>query len=143
MEENIVFYSDEIEMPDIKKDKLIAWINNIITSYSKEIGEINITFCNDEKLRKINRESLNHDYYTDIITFDYCVGDLVSGDIFISICRVNENAETFKTGNNEVLRVIAHGILHLLGFKDDNKYNIAEMREQEEMCIVLYNNLIK
>jgi len=90
---------------------------------------------------KMNQEHLKHDYFTDIITFDYCENDLISGDLFISIDRTNENAKTFgKTQINELNRVIAHGLLHLLGFKDKTVKDISEMRSMEEEALNMLEN---
>ena len=117
------------------------WIENCIEKHELEIAEISYTFINDEELLKINKESLNHDFYTDIITFDQRIGDLISGDIFISVDRVKENAKNFDVSfENEMKRVIIHGLLHIIGFDDHSDEDKKQMREQEDLCIELMNN---
>ena len=118
-------------MPDKKVVK--EWIKNTIAEESKRVGEVSIVFCSDEYLLKVNNEFLKHDFYTDIITFDYCEDDLVSGDLLISIDRVRENAEIQKgLFIDELHRVIIHGILHLLGYHDKAKNEVKVMREKED-----------
>jgi len=112
------------------------WIENCIENNDLEIGEISYTFINDDELLEINKESLNHDFYTDIITFDQRIGDLISADIFISVDRVKENAESFSVSfENEMKRVIIHGLLHIVGFSDHTDEEKQEMRKQEDLCI--------
>jgi rRNA maturation RNase YbeY len=112
--------------------KTTDWISQTIINEGKTVGEINIIFCNDEYLLKINQEHLTHDYYTDIITFDYSENTLISGDLFISKDRVEENAEEYKVSfENELNRVIIHGILHLIGYNDKSELEIKEMRTKE------------
>ncbi len=112
--------------------KTTDWISQTIINEGKTVGEINIIFCNDEYLLKINQEHLTHDYYTDIITFDYSENNLISGDLFISKDRVEENAEEYKVSfENELNRVIIHGILHLIGYNDKSESEIKEMRTKE------------
>ena len=101
-------------MPAIKKRETTEWIKSVAATYEKRIGEIAYIFCSDEKILEINREYLDHDYYTDIITFDYTEKNRISGDIFISIDTVKSNADEFKVSYEEELhRIIIHGILHL------------------------------
>jgi|SRR5690606_4075651 len=112
------------------------WIDAIIESEGKEPGEINYIFCDDEYLLNINQQYLNHDTLTDIISFDYTIGDLISGDIFISIDRVKDNAKDFDVSFHvELLRVMSHGILHYCGYKDktDSDSNLMRKKEQEKM----------
>lgn len=137
-QDKIHFHSEEIEF-ELKNQKLIKdWVLKIIENHSKELGDLNYIFCSDEYLLKINKEHLDHDYYTDIITFDYCENDVVSGDLFLSVDRISENAKTFgKTQLNELNRVIAHGLLHLLGFKDKTDQEANEMRSQEDAALNL------
>ena len=114
----ISYQTDGIEMPAIKKRETTEWIKAVAATYNKRIGEIAYIFCSDEKILEVNRQYLQHDYYTDIITFDYCEGNRLSGDLFISLDTVRTNAEQFA-GNDyerELYRVIIHGILHLLGY---------------------------
>ncbi|SFE53093.1 rRNA maturation RNase YbeY [Sunxiuqinia elliptica] len=116
---SINFYFEDIEEFQLDQPKTIEWIKNSIRKEGKNTSEISFIFCSDDYLLDINRQYLDHDYYTDIITFDYVEGDDVSGDVFISIDRVRENAETFQVGfQNELNRIIIHGVLHLLGYKD-------------------------
>lgn len=106
-------------MPAIKKRETTAWIKAVAETYSKKVGEIAYIFCSDEKILEVNRQYLQHDYYTDIITFDYCEGKKLSGDLFISLDTVRTNAEQFDAPyETELYRVIIHGILHLCGIND-------------------------
>ena len=114
-------------------ENLKNWIENIIVSEGKKLGEINYIFCDDEYLLQVNKEYLHHDYYTDIITFDYVKGKTISGDIFVSLPRIFDNAETLsKDFDSEFFRVLAHGILHLCGYKDKTDEEISEMRNKED-----------
>lgn len=118
--------------------KYIAWINKICRHFEFSPGDINYIFCNDEFLLEINRKHLKHDYYTDIITFDYVSGQTLSGDLYISIDRVKENAETFNVSFKEELdRVMAHGLLHLIGYQDNTEAKRREIRAQEDFCLTL------
>lgn len=106
-------------MPAIKKRETTAWIKAVADTYDKKVGEIAYIFCSDEKILEVNRQYLQHDYYTDIITFDYCEGKKLSGDLFISLDTVRTNAEQFNAPyETELYRVIIHGILHLCGIND-------------------------
>jgi len=116
------------------------WISKVISSEQKKEGEINYIFCDDDYLYKINLEYLNHDDLTDIISFDYSVGNELHGDIFISIERVRENAEDFNVSFDEELkRVMAHGVLHYAGYKDKTDDDSQLMRQKEEEKITLFN----
>ncbi len=116
------------------------WIIDCITKNEGEVGDVNYIFCDDAYLHKINVEFLQHDTLTDIISFDYTLGKLVGGDIFISIERVKENAKEFGvTFANELHRVIIHGILHYLGYKDKTDEEKGEMRAKENECLELLN----
>ena len=115
----ITYQSEGVRMPNIKKRQTTQWIKAVAASYGKKVGEIGYLFCNDEHILEVNREYLGHDYYTDIITFDYCEGDVLSGDLVISLDTVRSNAELFqKTYEEELHRVIIHGVLHLCGIND-------------------------
>ena len=108
-----------------------TWLSSIIFSHQKSLGDISFIFCNDEYLHRINLEYLKHDTLTDIISFDYSDGSIISGDIFISIERVKENATTYNVSfKTELLRVLSHGILHFLGFKDKTKEDVLQMRSK-------------
>ena len=115
----ITYNTDGVRMPKIKKRETTAWIRAVAATYGKRVGDIGYMFVNDEKILEVNREYLGHDYYTDIITFDYCEGDTLNGDLVISLDTVKSNAELFKKDYNEELhRVIIHGVLHLCGIND-------------------------
>jgi rRNA maturation RNase YbeY len=116
------------------------WISKVILSEGKTEGEISYIFCDDGYLNKINVEYLGHDDFTDIISFDYSVGNEINGDIFISIERVKENAEKFAVGfNEELLRVMAHGILHYCGYSDKSDSDKFQMRMKEDAKISLFH----
>lgn len=116
------------------------WIDAIIDSEGKEAGEINYIFCDDEYLHNINMQYLNHDTLTDIISFDYCIGDLISGDIFISVERVEDNAKDYEVSfKNELLRVLAHGVLHYCGYKDKTEEDALLMRSKEQEKIIMFH----
>lgn len=115
----ITYQTDGIKMPAIKKRETTAWIRRVAASYGKTVGDVGYIFCNDERILEVNREYLQHDYYTDIITFDYTEGNTIGGDLFISLDTVKTNSEQFGTEYNEELhRTIIHGILHLCGIND-------------------------
>lgn len=118
----------------------ITWISNVIHSENKSEGEINYIFCDDEYLLEINKQYLNHDFYTDIISFDYSEENLISGDIFISIERVLENSKDFNTTFlDELKRVIIHGVLHYCGYKDKSNNEEKTMRLKEDEKIKLFH----
>ncbi len=108
----------------------------------KKLGEINYIFCDDEYLLKINQDYLQHDYYTDIITFDYVKGKTISAEIFVSLQRISDNASTLSRDyEDELRRVLAHGILHLIGYKDKTKEEEKEMRRMEDLYLAKYRDL--
>ncbi|MCV9929677.1 rRNA maturation RNase YbeY [Flavobacterium sp. LS1R49] len=116
------------------------WLSAVILSENKKEGEISYIFCNDEYLHKINVEYLNHDTLTDIISFDYTVGNELNGDIFVSVERVRDNATDFNVPfENELKRVLAHGILHYCGYKDKSESEAALMRSKEEEKISMFH----
>ena len=125
----------------LSNDKGISeWISSCISNFSFEEGELNYIFCDDDYLLKLNEEFLNHDTLTDIISFDYTLGKLISGDIFISVERVKENAKKYgQSFERELNRVIIHGILHYMGYKDKSPDEIAAMRGAEDVCLKLGN----
>ena len=115
----INYHCEEIEMPAIDTAATTEWIKEVAASYNKRVGEINYIFCSDPKILEVNRTYLQHDYYTDIITFDYCAGNRIAGDLFISLETIATNAEAFNQPyERELYRVIIHGILHLCGIDD-------------------------
>lgn len=135
---SISFHSEEVSFELTNSYKTIEWIIATINNEQKHLGEINYIFCSDEYLHKINLEHLNHDTYTDIITFNYCEEDVISSDIFISIDRVKENAKTFNVSfKDELDRVIIHGILHLLGYNDKTDDEQEEMSLKEDFYLSL------
>jgi|SRR5690606_29379758 len=116
------------------------WIDRIITSEAGELGQLDFIFCNDSYLLKINQDYLDHDTYTDIITFPYSEGKVISGDVFISVERVAENAISYEVDfNTELQRVMAHGLLHLLGYGDKNEEETQVMRKKENEKIKLFH----
>lgn len=116
------------------------WINDIAISEDFEIGEINYIFCDDAYLHKLNVEFLNHDTLTDIISFDNSLGKLLNGDIFISVSRVKENAKDYKVSfDNELHRVMIHGVLHYMGYKDKTELEKKEMRNRENLALTKLN----
>ena len=115
----ISYQTEEIQMPAIKKREVSEWIKKVADEYGKKVGDIAYIFCSDEKILEVNKQYLQHDYYTDIITFDYTEGDTIGGDLFISLDTVRTNSEQFATEYDEELhRTIIHGILHLCGIND-------------------------
>ena len=119
------------------------WLTALAATHGKKLGDINYIFCDDDYLLQLNLQYLQHDTFTDIITFDYVEGDLLNGDIYISVERVRENADIFGvTFDEELLRVLAHGLLHLCGFKDKTKKDAAEMRRQEAAAMTLFHDLL-
>lgn len=131
MESNIYYHSEcDFQLKD--KQSITKWLENAISTENKELGEINYIFCDDQYLLKKNQKYLQHDTFTDIITFDYTEENCLSGDIFISIERVKENAITFAVPfETELRRVIIHGVLHLMGYKDKSDEEAETMRSKE------------
>lgn len=130
-----VFY-EEVSNVALDQEKLEKHVEFLVNNEKKELGDVSIIFCSDEYLLRINEEYLNHNYYTDIITFDYCENTVISGDLFISLERITENAGKFRTTfNKELYRVIFHGLLHLVGFKDKTDAEQEKMREKEEFYL--------
>jgi rRNA maturation RNase YbeY len=136
---NISFHNEGVTTKTPSKRLLKTWIKEFVSNHGKKVGELAFIFCSDEKILEVNQNFLQHDYYTDIITFDYCEDQTVSGDIFISVERVAENAISHKVEYKaELLRVIAHGVLHLIGFQDKSPKKKIEMTENEDLCISLF-----
>ena len=140
--ELIQFFAEEIDFELANQSQISEWLVNIATTHDAEIETINYIFCSDEYLLSINQQYLDHDYYTDIITFDNSVeGSPILSDIFISIDRVQDNADQQgSTFDNELHRVLAHGLLHLLGFKDKTEDDQILMRQKEDACLSLLKN---
>ena len=135
----ICYQTDCVEMPSIKKRETTEWIKSVAATYGKRVGEIAYIFCSDEKILEVYRQYLQHDYYTDIITFDYCEGNRHSGDLFISLDTVRTNAEQFADNNyeRELYRVIIHGILHLCGINDKGQGEREIMEEAENKALAM------
>ncbi len=135
----ISFQNQSISFRLKDKTRLKAWIKTVTEKEKHRLGDINYIFCSDDELLEINIQHLNHNTYTDIITFDYTEGDRISSDIFISIDRVEENAKKFKVSFEEELhRVMIHGILHLCGYKDKTKADAELMRKKENGALKLF-----
>ncbi|MDQ2179380.1 rRNA maturation RNase YbeY [Marinifilum sp. D714] len=139
----ITYNSCETEIPAIDQKRISDWVNRVVVNNGSEIGEINYYFCSDDYLLEMNREHLNHDYYTDIITFDYTVANIISGDLFISVDTVRDNAEEYKCEYlEELYRVIIHGVLHLLGIDDKTDEDQAIMTQKEDESLALLTKII-
>jgi rRNA maturation RNase YbeY len=139
----ITFQAENVALPNIRKRATSNWIKVVAEKYGKKAGDISYIFCDDAKILEINQTYLHHDFYTDIITFDYSEGDRISGDIFISIDTVRSNAEKFETNFDEELhRVIIHGILHLCELKDKSETDGKKMRKAEDEALSMLNNMI-
>ena len=131
------FFENTPEIP--LPDSIEPWLENLIREENYRPGEITYIFCDDAYLLKVNQDFLHHDYYTDIITFDYVKGKIISGDIFVSLQRISENAVLLeKDFNEELRRVIAHGVLHLCGYKDKSEEEKKEMRGKEDYYLSKY-----
>ena len=131
-------YENNFELPN--EDQIASWISRVILSENKKEGEINYIFCNDDYLLNLNEQYLDHDTLTDIISFDYSVGNEIHGDIFISTERVKENAIDFKvTFEEELQRVIVHGVLHYCGYKDKTEDDERLMRNMEDEKIKMFH----
>lgn len=134
--QKIFFHCEDVDFKLADETKTTEWLTAIITKEKKVTGNISYVFCSDEHLLTINKEYLNHDYYTDIITFDYTDNGIVSGDIFISLDRIKDHAKEYKvTFENELYRVIAHGVLHLIGYNDktDEDQDLMTKMENESL----------
>lgn len=132
------FYED---LPETVSTQYIPWLEDLISTEGKKLGSINYVFCDDEYLLNVNQDYLQHDYYTDIITFDNVKGKTIAGEIFVSLQRVSDNASTLsKDYEEELRRVLAHGILHLCGYKDKSEDEEKEMRSKEDFYIKRFEN---
>ena len=132
----ITFDSENIDFPEIDIEKVSSWIKNVAKEHNRVVGELSYLFCNDEQILEANNLYLQHDYYTDIITFDYSEEDKISGDILISLDTVKSNSEKFKTDYKEELyRVIIHGVLHLCGINDITESEAINMKKSEAIAL--------
>jgi len=136
----MISFNYELEFLLENEEQYSSWISNVISSENKKEGDINYIFCDDEYILEINKQYLDHDYYTDIISFDYSVGNELHGDIFVSIERVRENAIEFEvTFDEELKRVLAHGVLHYCGYKDKTEEEELLMRSKEDEKIKMFH----
>ena len=138
----ITYQADGIDMPAIKRRETTAWIKAVAATYGRRVGEIGYMFVNDEKILEINNQYLGHDYYTDVITFDYDEGTVINGDIVISLDTVRTNAELFnKRYEDELKRVIIHGVLHLCGIDDKGPGEREVMEANENKALDMLRNM--
>ena len=134
----ITYNAEGVKLPKIGKRDTTRWIKAVAASHNRKVGEIGYLFVDDEKILEVNNEYLGHDYYTDVITFDYCEGNVLNGDIVISLDTVRTNAEKFgKTYEEELFRVIIHGVLHLCGINDRAPGEREIMEENENKALAL------
>jgi rRNA maturation RNase YbeY len=137
-----VSFSSTVKIKTPSKTLLKTWVKKIASSEEKILKSLAYNFCSDEELLQMNKQFLRHNTYTDIITFDYSEGNTLSGEIYISVDRVKENAARFKTETaNELLRVMAHGVLHLCGYKDKSPLQQKKMRAAEDRALKLYRTI--
>ena len=138
----ISFYNQDTPFAFKYKRLTSKWLKEVAASEAKKLGPVSVIFCSDKYLLDINIKYLGHDYYTDIITFDYCEGDVLSGDLFISVDSVRENASFYGVEfDTELNRVIVHGLLHLIGYDDQSEEDIAMMRSKENYYLSLRQQL--
>jgi probable rRNA maturation factor len=140
---SIEFHFEDIVIPDFNPEFFRLWINVISNQFNKSVGELNYIFCSDEYILDINKQYLKHDYFTDIITFNYNQDEVISGDIFISYDTIKSNALEYSNGNviDELDRVVIHGVLHLIGFNDKTEIDQLEMTRQENLALTLRGNV--
>ncbi|MCD6366202.1 MAG: rRNA maturation RNase YbeY [Bacteroidales bacterium] len=132
----ILFFNEDVSLPVFSKSKISNWITRCIIDENFQVGTINFIFVSDDYLLKMNRQYLNHDYFTDVISFDYCEEKTVSGDIFMSVDRIRDNASDLELDfTDEVFRVMIHGILHLMGYHDKTGEEKKQMRAKEDEAL--------
>jgi len=135
----IEFLKIDVEVPGLNPELFVLWLSDVVRCEDKVCGDVSIVFCSDDYLLEMNHQYLDHDYYTDIITFDYCEENIVSGDLFISIERVKDNAEALgELYESELKRVCVHGVLHLCGYNDKTLNEEKKMRELENFYLERY-----
>lgn len=135
---NVLFHEEDVSYSLTHPDAVVEWLVLTCESEKQKLGDVTYVFCSDEYLYKMNVEYLQHDTYTDIITFDYSENDVVAGDLFISIDRIKDNAQKYDVSVvNELHRVMVHGVLHLLGYKDKTPAEQAVMTEKEDFYLSL------
>ena len=136
----ITYNADDVRMPDFAHRSVSKWIKTVAEGYGFKIGELGYMFCSDNRLLEMNKEYLGHDYFTDIITFDYVEGNVINGDIAISVDTVRKNAEEYGvTFDQELMRVMIHGVLHLTGQNDKTQAEFAEMKAKEATALAILN----
>ena len=136
----ITYNADDVRMPDFAHRSVSKWIKTVAEGYGFKIGELGYMFCSDNRLLEMNKEYLGHDYFTDIITFDYVEGNVINGDIAISVDTVRKNAEEYGvTFDQELMRVMIHGVLHLTGQNDKTEAEFAEMKAKEATALAILN----
>jgi probable rRNA maturation factor len=139
---SISYLAEEVKRPKLPYRIISIWLKQVVVKFGYITGDLSYIFCSDEYLKDINLQYLKHDYYTDIVTFDYCEQGIISGDMFISIDRVVENSQLFNCEPDlEFLRVIVHGLLHLLGNKDSSDYEKGAMRRIENECLFMFKEI--
>ena len=139
----VSYFSQDTDFKFKSKRLTSQWLKLVAQAESKKLGAVSVIFCSDNYLLDINKKYLNHDYFTDIITFDYCEGDLISGDLFISIDSVTDNSEFYKSCfEDELNRVIVHGVLHLIGYDDHTESDVAVMRSKEDFYLNFRSTLL-
>lgn len=127
---------EDMEILDVSPEFFVSWLSDVCRKEGCELGEVGIVFCSDEFILEANKQYLDHDYYTDIITFDYREGDTISGDLLISVDRVKDNAGDLQVEwENELNRVVVHGVLHIIGYKDKSEEEKRVMREKEDFYL--------
>ncbi len=135
----ISFHTPTVKFNLPRKQVVKAWLKSVAVAERKQMGALSFIFCSDEELLKVNKEYLQHDYYTDVITFDYTEGNTISGDVFISIDTVRLNADTYQQSfDDELHRVMLHGVLHLCGYTDKNAREQKAMRALEDFYLAIY-----
>jgi len=132
----VSFFNEDVPKPSLKYTGVKKWLTTEIENMGFVVGNINYIFCSDEYLLEMNRKHLEHDYYTDIITFNYCEDKEISGDMYISVDRIKENSVLLGTGDSEIYRVIIHGVLHLCGYEDDTDEETEVMRQKEDEALL-------
>jgi|SRR5574344_20266 probable rRNA maturation factor len=140
----ITFNNENVKMPPIERKLVRTWLKQVADGYGREVGNLNYIFCDDERILEINKEFIGHDYYTDIITFDYSDPKVVHGDMYISLDTVFTNSKKFNTSyKDELMRVIVHGLLHLCGIDDKGPGERAIMESAENDALFKLKNMIK
>ena len=138
----ITYNAEGIKMPDIRRRQTTAWIRKVAATHGRKVGEIGYMFVDDERILEVNREYLGHDYYTDIITFDYDEGEVINGDLVISVDTVRSNAAKYgKSYAEELHRVIIHGVLHLCGINDKGPGEREIMETEEDKALALLRSM--